>query len=86
MLGRVLQAYFSSTEAFGVSQWAFQKGIGACDLVAEIVMSCLLAFQQKLITAIYLSDISGAFDKVDTEIFIGKLDGAGLVPSGEVPR
>ena len=78
VVGRVIQPFFVSTGAFGQSQWAFQKGIGAADLVAEIVMSSLLAFQRKLKVGIYLSDISGAFDKVETALLMRKLRATGL--------
>ena len=78
VLGQILQPYFVSVGAYGSSQWAFQKKIGASDLVAETVMSCLLACQQNRKNAIYLSDISGAFDRVETELLLEKLKATGL--------
>ena len=41
-------------------------------------MNRLEGFQEKKKTAIYLSDISGAFDKVETELLLRKLRAAGL--------
>ena len=73
VLGKLLQPFFAKTAAFGSSQWAFQKGMGVSDLIAEMVMSILLGFQRKQKTAIYLSDISGAFDKVETLLLLEKL-------------
>jgi len=43
-----------------------------------VILSSLLGFQNGQKIRIYLSDISGAFDKVDTKMFIQKLEAAGV--------
>ena len=74
----VLVPFFASTNAFGRSQWAFQKKIGCNDLVCLLVNRWLLAFQERRKVGIYLSDISGAFDRVERSRICRKLRAAGL--------
>ena len=73
-----LAAFCSDTCAFGRSQYAFQKGIGCKDLVCVLLEGWLLAFQERKKVGIYLSDMSGAFDRVHRPRLLRKLRRAGL--------
>ena len=78
VIGRILQPFFTASDAFGRSQWAFQKQIGVADLIAEFILSILLNFQNGQKTGVYLSDVSGAFDNVDMDLLMAKLRASGL--------
>ena len=75
-----LSAFCTETCAFGRSQWAFQKKIGCKDLVCALVARWLLAIQERKKVGLYLSDISGAFDRVHRPRLLQKLRRAGLNP------
>ena len=59
--------------AFGSTQWAFTPGLSSRDLVTMLVMSWILFICTGYKVGGYLGDISGAFDRVCTEILLGKL-------------
>ena len=78
VFAHVLVPFLSSTCAFGETQWAFQKKIGCKDLICVLVNRWLLAFQERKRVGLYLSDISGAFDRVERTRLCRKLRRAGL--------
>ena len=78
VLNALLGPYLCNSGAFGESQFAFQPGLSCSDLVAALVGSWLLALEKGEKVGVYLSDISGAFDKVETERLLSKLKAAGL--------
>jgi len=55
---------------FGENQWAFQPGLGARDLVTALIMSWILSICTGHKVGAYLSDISGAFDRVCKEYLL----------------
>ena len=57
----------------GSNQFAYQRDRGARDALAYMVLTWLGGFQQGMKFAIYCSDVSGAFDRVDTRRMIEKL-------------
>ena len=71
-------AYVEAIDAFGESQWAFRKGRGCPDLVLLMVSSWLRDFQRRRKVGVFLSDISGAFDRVDADKMVRKLRRIGL--------
>ena len=73
-----LSTFCSETCAFGRTQWAFQKQIGCKDLICTLLARWLLAFQSRNKVGIYLSDISGAFDRVHRPRLLRKLCRAGF--------
>ena len=79
---RVLNATFGkfieAVDAFGESQWAFRKKRGCPDLVLLLMCSWLRSFQRREKVGVFLSDISGAFDRVDANKMIKKLRRAGV--------
>ena len=73
-----LAVFCAETCAFGRTQWAFQKKIGCKDLICVLVAKWLLAMQERKKIGLYLSDISGAFDRVHRPRLLRKLRRAGL--------
>ena len=71
-------SYLEAVDGFGASQWAFRKARGCTDLVLLLVCSWLWAFQQKQKVGVFLSDISGAFDRVDTKKLLAKMRRLGI--------
>ena len=78
VLGDVLVAYFEGSGAYGETQFAFRKQHSVNDVVALFVAECLLAWHSGKKLGLYLSDISGAFDKVSTDILMRKLRAVGV--------
>ena len=77
VIGRDLISFLQSGK-FGTHQWAYSKGLSSRDLVTALVMSWTLAICQNKKIAAYLSDISGAFDRVCKEYLLAKLHAAGV--------
>ena len=77
-LARVLTPFFEQTEALGRDQWAFRRKRSCRDLVALLVCRWLWALDNGFKVGIYLSDISGAFDKVERELLMDRLRAIGL--------
>ena len=73
-----LTPFFDRTGAYGMDQWAFRKKRSCRDLVTLLVCRWIWALDNGFKVAIYLSDISGAFDRVDREILVERLRRTGL--------
>ena len=71
--GKFLQAH-----GYGQNQWAYRQGRGAKDLLLFITTSWLLACFTGYKVGAYMSDISGAFDKVFANVLLAKLRQVGL--------
>jgi len=64
---------FLQCHAFGDNQWAFTPGLSSRDLVTMLVMSWILAICMGKKVGGFLSDISGAFDRVFVPYLLAKL-------------
>ena len=69
---------FLQRNAFGENQWGFSTGLGAKDLVTMLMMSWIFAVCRDMKVGAYLSDISGAFDRVFKVYLLAKLYAAGV--------
>ena len=69
---------FLQRTAYGDSQWAFSQGLSSRDLVAMLMMSIILAVCMGKKVGGFLSDISGAFDRVCKEYLLSKLQALGV--------
>ena len=69
---------FLQRNAFGTNQWAFSKGLSARDLITMLMLSWNLEVCLGRKIGAYLSDISGAFDKVYKPYLLAKLQGYGV--------
>ena len=63
---------------FGRNQWGFKKRCSARDLALMCVASWILTICGGRKIAAYLSDISGAFDKVFKDFLMAKLHSVGV--------
>jgi len=69
---------FLQSGKFGPHQWAFTPGLSARDLVTSLMMSWILAISTGNKVGAYLSDITGAFDRVFKDYLMAKLQAAGI--------
>ena len=69
---------FLQRHAFGANQWAFSTGLSARDLVTMLMMSWILVICTGKKVGAYLSDISGAFDRVFKPYLLAKLHACGV--------
>ena len=72
-IGNLFLQELQAAGAYGENQFAYTTGRGARDAIALLVLRWIHGWSLKLIWAIYCSDVSGAFDKVSTDILMGKL-------------
>ena len=77
IIGKNLLTFLHSGK-FGEHQWAFTPGLSARDLVTSLIMSWIFAACTGQKVAAYLSDISGAFDRVFKDYLMAKLQAAGV--------
>ena len=63
---------------YGIDQWAFRRGRSCRDLVALLISRWIWALDNGFKIALYLLDISRAFDRVDREILTQRLRDIGL--------
>ena len=63
---------------YGSSQWAFRKMSSARDLLLVCVSKWILAICSGFKIGAYLSDISGAFDRVFKDFLLAKLHSIGI--------
>jgi len=77
MIGQTLVPFLES-KGFGNAQWAFRKKSSARDLVTMCLANWVLLICKGFKVGVYLSDISGAFDKVNRCLLLGKLAQLGL--------
>ena len=70
--------YLEESGASGETQWAFREGHSCRDLVALLTATWVLDLHAGKKIGVYLSDISGAFDRVESEMLLEKLKAAGL--------
>ena len=78
ILNYPLQKFLISTNAFGTHQWAFQQRRGCANLILLLFCRWLLAFKRREKVDVFLSDISGAFDRVNSEKMQQKLGQSGV--------
>ena len=64
--------------AFGQAQFAYRKRHGARDAVLYYVLSWIAEMNVGNKVGIYCSDVSGAFDRVDSVLLLRKLESFGL--------
>ena len=77
-LGLAFLPTLSCEKSIGSNQFAYTKGRGARDALAYLVLSWLQAFRQKCSIALYMSDVSGAFDRVSACKLLEKLRARGM--------
>ena len=78
ILATLLTSYFEASGAYGKTQWGFRKRRSCRDLVAMLTAKWILSFHRGKRVGVYLSDISGAFDRVSTPLLLRKLQKKGV--------
>ena len=73
-----LTSFLHGANMYGNTQWAFRPGHSCRDLLALVTGKWLLQLHDGNRVAVYFSDISGAFDRVSTEILLAKLRAVGV--------
>ena len=68
-----LESFFEAVNAYGDTQFAFRKQIVCHDRLLILMCAWLLAFQHRHKVCVFLSDIAGAFGRVDLNKLIAKL-------------
>ena len=69
---------FLQQHGYGSNQWAYRKKCSSRDLALMCMTSCVVAICSGHKMAGYLSDISGAFDRVCKDYMMSKLFSAGV--------
>ena len=72
--------HIEKNDLFGSNQFAFRKGRGARDAIALLTISWIAALNGRCKIGLYCSDVSGAFDRVDSEILMQKIDSCKFHP------
>ena len=78
VISNVLSEYLEASGAVSKTQWAFKVGHSSRDLAALFANKCILALHRGEKVGVYLSDISGAFDRVSQTLLLEKLQAAGV--------
>ena len=78
LLGRNWIVQMSSDSRVGRNQFAYRAQRGSRDAIAYLTLTWLDLLRRGNKIAVYLSDVSGAFDKVDSNRLIQKLERKGL--------
>ncbi len=77
-IGRLLVRFLDEADVFGASQWAFRPKRSCRDVVVLLICTWILNMTEGYRTGILLTDIFGAFDRVETERLIAKLRSSGV--------
>ena len=77
-LGLIFLPTLSCAQSIGSNQFAYVRERGARDAVAYLVLAWLAAFREKGSIALYMSDVSGAFDRVSAKRLMAKLRARGI--------
>ena len=72
--------YLSDLSASGPDQFAYTVGRGARDALALLMITWVQALGTRQKVAVYCSDVSGAFDRVEITRLSAKLKCKGLHP------
>ena len=78
IFSKIICAFFEGSNAYGSTQWAFRSGYGSRDLVTLCILRWIEAIDNNQKVGLFLSDISGAFDRVSTVRLMRKLRRCGL--------
>ena len=69
-----------NTNAYGDTQWAFRRKRSRQDMIAVLMSKRLLALNSGKKVGVYLSNTSGAFDRVKKLLMMRKAARTGLSP------
>jgi len=78
IIGGPLLRFFETANCYGKHQWAYRKHRSSSDLITLLVCSWLFSFCSGNCIGAFLSDISGAFDRVFTPFMLARLRAHGI--------
>ena len=78
LVKRLLQPYLERTIGFGPNQFAYRCKRGARDALAFLTIEWIAQLNRRGKVAVYCSDVSGAFDRVETKRLLEKLKAKGV--------
>jgi len=78
IVGKLLQPFLEKTFAYGPNQYAYTSGCGSKDALAYNVLEWLCLLNQGRRIGLYCSDVAGAFDRINTERLVHKLQRKGV--------
>ena len=78
IIGGPLLRFFETANCYGKHQWAYRKHRSSSDLITLLVCSWLFSFCSGNCIGAFLSDISGAFDRVFTPFMLARLCAHGI--------
>ena len=78
LLGRFFLPFLESSGAYGPNQWAYRKERGCKDALATNALQWVWCLHSRKKVGLYCSDVSGAFDKVETKRLVEKLRRLGV--------
>ena len=65
-------------DKFGKNQWTFTPGLRSCNLVSILILNWILCICSAKKIAVYLSDITGKFDRVFKDFLLVKFYATGM--------
>ena len=78
LLQRAFGSFLYSTPVAGANQFAYRPERGARDVLAYLVLTWVLGFNNKEKFGVHCADVSGAFDRVRTDRLLAKLEKLGV--------
>ena len=81
VVSKIIGEYLEKSGAMGDTQWAFRAGHSCRDLIALVTSTWLLHLHAGEKVGVYISDISAAFDRVNSKLLLEKLKATGLHPN-----
>ena len=78
IIAKMLGCNLETVDAYGDTQWAYKTVRSRQDMIAVLISRRLLALNSEKKIGLYLSDISGAFDRVGVRLLLQRAPRAGL--------
>ena len=77
LIKKMLQPYLERTLSFEINQFAYREKRGARDVLALLMLDWILVLNRRGKVCFYCSDVSGAFDRVNSGIPAKKVPSEG---------
>ena len=84
MVKQIVEPFLEKTLAFGLNQFAYRAKRGARDALALLTVEWIAQLNRRGRIALYASDVSRSFDRVDCNILLAKLKAKGV--NGKIRR
>ena len=78
LISRRLRRFMEAEELFARRQYAYRQSLGTCDALLDMCSSCQSALDEGSESIVLSIDFSAAFDRVNHEGLLYKLQAAGV--------